>query len=62
MKLLHTLESAYPHYAAALKAKNGEEFITEVSKSWSTDPQRAGKVLSIYDHHHAAFVSPAQAA
>ena len=62
MKLLHTLESAYPHYAAALKAKNGEEFITEVSKSWSTDPQRAGKVLSIYDHHQAVFVHPAQAA
>ena len=62
MKLLHTLGSAYPHYAAALNAKNGEEFVTEVSKSWSTDPQRAGKVLSIYDHHHAAFVHPAQAA
>jgi flagellum-specific peptidoglycan hydrolase FlgJ len=55
MNLLRSLHGAYPHYAAALAAKTGEEFISEVSKSWSTDPQRAGKVLSIYDTHHQAF-------
>lgn len=55
MALLKTLGHAYPHYAAALAAKTGEEFVDEVSKSWSTDPARAGKVLSIYDHHHAVF-------
>jgi flagellum-specific peptidoglycan hydrolase FlgJ len=55
MKLLQVLAHAYPHYAAALAAKTGEEFIDEVSKSWSTDPARAGKVLSIYDYHHASL-------
>jgi flagellum-specific peptidoglycan hydrolase FlgJ len=55
MRLLKGLSAAYPHYAAALSAKTGEEFIQEVSKSWSTDPQRAGKVLSVYDHHQAVF-------
>lgn len=55
MRLLESLRHAYPHYAAALAAKTGEEFISEVSKSWSTDPQRAGKVLSIYDAHRSVF-------
>jgi flagellum-specific peptidoglycan hydrolase FlgJ len=56
MRLLGALSHAYPHYAAALAARSGEEFIHEVSQSWSTDPQRAGKVLSIYDAHHQAFL------
>ena len=56
MELLRELSVAYPHYAAALSAKTGEEFVTEVSKSWSTDPARAGKVLSIYDHYYGAEV------
>jgi flagellum-specific peptidoglycan hydrolase FlgJ len=45
---LERLSNAYPHYAAALKAQDAETYIAEVSKSWSTDPQRAAKVLSIY--------------
>ncbi len=49
MSTLQRLSSAYPHYAAALKAKDRVEYITEVSKTWSTDPKRADKVQAIYD-------------
>lgn len=55
---MHTLQSlahAYPHYAAALAAKDGLEYITEVSKSWSTDPDRARKVMQIYRAHGAGL-------
>lgn len=55
MALLRSLRHAYPNYAAALDAATGEQFITEVSKTWSTDPGRAGKVLSVYDCHKAAL-------
>jgi flagellum-specific peptidoglycan hydrolase FlgJ len=55
MQLLERLRTSDAHYAAALAAANGEQFIVEVSKSWSTDPDRAGKVLSIYDAHKGAF-------
>ncbi len=57
MQLLERLCAGDAHYAAALAATNGEQFIVEVSKSWSTDPQRAGKVLSIYDAHKDVFAS-----
>jgi flagellum-specific peptidoglycan hydrolase FlgJ len=60
MQLLERLRSTDSHYAAALQATNGEQFITEVSKSWSTDPQRAGKVLSIYDAHKDVFAPPSE--
>lgn len=49
MATLKRLGSFYPHYAAALKAANGAEFVTEVSRTWSTDPQRSEKVLAIYN-------------
>ncbi|HEY0759707.1 MAG TPA: glucosaminidase domain-containing protein [Acidisarcina sp.] len=55
MNLLHRLSATYPHYKAALDAATGESFVEEVSKSWSTDPDRAGKVMSIHDHHRSAF-------
>jgi len=45
---LQRLSNAFPHYAAALKATDPETYIAEVSKTWSTDPNRAQKVLSIY--------------
>lgn len=45
---LQRLSNAYPHYKAALNAPNPETYIAEVSKSWSTDPNRAAKVLSIF--------------
>ena len=51
MALLQRLSSTYPDYKSALNATSGEQFITAVSHTWSTDPQRAGKVLSIFDAH-----------
>ncbi len=61
MALLRALADAWPNYAAALRATSGEQFITEVSRTWSTDPQRAGKVLAVYDCHRAAFAESAGA-
>lgn len=49
MATLKRLASAYPHYKAALEAASGTTYINEVSQTWSTDPKRAEKVLSIYD-------------
>ncbi len=42
------LQNIYPHYRAALLAPDAETYVREVSKTWSTDPQRANKVLGIY--------------
>jgi flagellum-specific peptidoglycan hydrolase FlgJ len=58
MALLHSLARAYPSYGAALAAASGEQFVTLVSHTWSTDPARAGKVLAVYDQHRAAFALP----
>jgi flagellum-specific peptidoglycan hydrolase FlgJ len=57
MALLHSLAASWPNYAAALRAATGEQFIAEVSRTWSTDPARAGKVLAVYDYHRAAFAA-----
>lgn len=46
---LERLSNAYPHYAAALRAGDARTYVIEVSKSWSTDPARAQKVIAIYD-------------
>jgi flagellum-specific peptidoglycan hydrolase FlgJ len=43
------LASHYPHYAAALAAKDVLTYINEVSATWSTDPERGAKVTSIYN-------------
>lgn len=51
MVLLIRLAPAYIHYANALKAVDGESFVREVSQTWSTDPNRADKVLEIYNSH-----------
>lgn len=48
---LQRLSNAYPHYAAALKATDAKTYVTEVSKTWSTDPNRAAKVISIYEDY-----------
>lgn len=48
---LKALSSAYPHYAAALAAKDAVAFVTEVSKTWSSDPKRADKVIAIYNSY-----------
>ncbi len=48
MATLIRLAPVFPAYHAALNAKDGETFVTEVSKTWSTDPERAKKVLEIF--------------
>lgn len=51
---LQRLSNAFPHYAAALQAQDAETYIAEVSKTWSTDPNRGAKVLSIYQEYIAS--------
>jgi flagellum-specific peptidoglycan hydrolase FlgJ len=48
MDTLRRLAPQYAHYAAALSAQDGATFLREVSKTWSTDPNRAQKALDIY--------------
>lgn len=48
MRTLNRLAAVFPHYNAALHATTAEEYVTEVSKTWSTDPNRAQKVLNIF--------------
>lgn len=48
---LQRLSNAYPHYKAALEAKDADAFVTEVSKTWSSDQTRAAKCLSIYQEY-----------
>jgi flagellum-specific peptidoglycan hydrolase FlgJ len=54
METLRRLAPHYPHYAAALAANTPEQYVTEVSRSWSTDPGRAGKVLSLFREYCAS--------
>jgi flagellum-specific peptidoglycan hydrolase FlgJ len=61
MALLRRLQHSYPAYARALAAATGEVFIEEVSRAWSTDPQRAAKVLAIHRQHCASFLPLAPA-
>jgi flagellum-specific peptidoglycan hydrolase FlgJ len=56
MALLRRLEHSYPAYARALAANHGELFIEEVSRVWSTDPQRGAKVLSIHRQYCSSFL------
>ena len=51
MSLLERLQGVYPEYKAALLAGTPEAYISSVSKRWSTDPDRATKVLQIYRSH-----------
>ena len=60
MALLERLAKAYPAYAAALAAIDGESFVRLVSKRWSTDPDRGLKVLRIHEVHREVFVLPAE--
>jgi flagellum-specific peptidoglycan hydrolase FlgJ len=48
---LRRLSPIYPHYKAALSATNPLTYITEVSRTWSTDPKRAAKVITIYNEY-----------
>lgn len=51
MNLLVGAAARYPNYAAALHAMTAEDYIVFVSRTWSTDPLRADKVLEIYRAH-----------
>lgn len=48
MDTLFRLKLVYPNYLAAMQSKTPEDYIINVSKTWSTDPDRAKKVLDIY--------------
>jgi flagellum-specific peptidoglycan hydrolase FlgJ len=50
---LQRLSAEYPHYAAALAATDPETYVTEVSKTWSTDTMRAMHVSQIYQDYMA---------
>lgn len=49
MATLNRLAPHFPNYKAALEARSGAEYVTEVSKTWSTDPERGQKVLAIFN-------------
>lgn len=55
MALLQRLSQTFPNYRVALDAATGEQYLVAVSQSWSTDPERASKVLAVYDAHASAF-------
>ena len=48
METLKRLAPFYPHYKAALEATSPENYVDEVSKTWSTDPHRAQSCCQIY--------------
>lgn len=51
MDTIRRLASDYAGYADALAASTGEDFVSSVSRDWSTDPLRAQKVISIHRAH-----------
>lgn len=55
MATLVRLAPVYPHYARALAATTAEEYVTEVSLSWSTGPTRGADCVSILHSHPEAF-------
>ena len=55
MDTLTALAPQYPHYAAALAAKTPEEWLTQVSQTWSTGPTRATTCISILHSHQDVF-------
>jgi flagellum-specific peptidoglycan hydrolase FlgJ len=59
LNTLTRLSSVYPNYKAALEATTPEDYVTAVSKTWSTDPNRATKVILIYREYVADSVQPA---
>jgi flagellum-specific peptidoglycan hydrolase FlgJ len=58
LKTLMRLSPIYPHYKAALDAQTAEEYVTEVSKSWSTDPGRAAHCIQLYREYMAELGDP----
>lgn len=55
MATLRRLAPEYPNYQKALEATTGEDFVHWVSKTWSTDPNRADTVISIRHSHPEVF-------
>lgn len=49
MATLQRLAPQLSHYRDALNAATGADYVRAVSMTWSTDPQRAQKVLAIYN-------------
>lgn len=60
MNLLIRLQTQYPYYNAALHATTPEEFLMDVSKSWSTDSTRALKCIEILHVHRDILPSVAE--
>jgi flagellum-specific peptidoglycan hydrolase FlgJ len=56
MATLERLAPSYPHYAAALKANTPEEFLTQVSLTWSTGPTRGASCIAVLQAHEDLFV------
>lgn len=52
---LVALAPHYPHYAAALAATSPEVFLTQVSLTWSTGPQRGEECVEILHAHKDVF-------
>lgn len=46
---LQRMAPHFAHYAEALRAATGEDYVLAVSATWSTDPARGDKVLAIYN-------------
>jgi flagellum-specific peptidoglycan hydrolase FlgJ len=55
MATLLRLARFFPHYHNAINAGSPVTYITEVSRTWSTDPRRGEKVLAIYDEMGSAW-------
>lgn len=52
---LRRLAPIYPHYKAALASTDAETYVTEVSKTWATDPKRAEHVIALYRDYAAGL-------
>jgi flagellum-specific peptidoglycan hydrolase FlgJ len=55
MATLNRLAPEYPHYAAALAATTPEDFLTQVSLTWSTGPSRGQQCVQILHSHPEIF-------
>jgi flagellum-specific peptidoglycan hydrolase FlgJ len=55
MSTLRRLSSIYPDYAAGLIAQTAEEYVTDISRTWSTDPNRGQDCIEIYRAHPDAL-------
>ena len=57
MATLQRLATTYPHYGMALIAQTPEEYVKEVSLSWSTGPNRATVCIEIFHAHEALLTA-----